>query len=413
MMKITKHGCLLLLMSCQASDKPDSGTALDRVDADTDTDTDTDSDSDTDTDTDTDTDSDSDTDSDPPDTGDTGTDPDPGFVVTVLDEAGDAGEPSAIAVGADGRVHVVYHSTTFHAVLHTIRDTTGSWSTPAPVDGVLSGADLDIVMTDDGRIHLAYTREEPAPTSLAYRIWADEVWSDPTTLMGIEPLTEYNISIDDFSDGSVALAHYNLAISGAQYTTIAGDGAEVETLTLAASETAATGAFPCLSIDRFDEPHVVYYDSTEAPAALVYANPPDVLDERIFDAPLTTACSATHKDTQCVAMSDFATQELFYGCRDAAEAWPMESVTVDGHYVLGPALTHDALDGVHIAFYDFTSTSLLYAYRAAGDATWEITTVDDDGDVGLKADIAVDEHGAVHISYYDRDYQRLKYAFRH
>ena len=267
---------------------------------------------------------------------------------------------------------------------------------------------MDAVIANGTQLHLAYTHTRSGINRLGYRVWSGSSWSDETTLADIQPLLEHNISIDDYSDGTTGIAHYDIGVGGVQYTQVLGGGVGVIRETVA-SAGGGTGAFPCAAIDRFDEPHVVFYDDSVSPAQLSYASPP-ASAEPIFDAPLQTSCAATNNGTPCVAIVDYATQEVWYGCRDSTGDWPLEAVTGDGFYALTPALVHDHRNAPHIVFYDYLTGALWYARRSGLGIVWELGMIDDDGDVGYMPDIAVDADRQLHVTYQDRGRSQLKYA---
>lgn len=75
-----------------------------------------------------------------------------------------------------------------------------------------------------------------------------------------------------------------------------------------------------------------------------------------------------------------------------------------------PAITLDADDKPHVAFYGREFGDLVYAYKSGGE--WVYETVDSEGDVGTEKGIAVDSDGAVHMSYKDTTNGDTKYAVK-
>ena len=91
--------------------------------------------------------------------------------------------------------------------------------------------------------------------------------------------------------------------------------------------------------------------------------------------------------------------------------WRVETVDSDGN-VGRYTSTVATLDGrVHVAYYDVTNADLRYAMRTA-DGVWTLEVVDSSGDMGRHASLAVDASGAPHIAYYDATNGDLRYARR-
>ncbi len=77
--------------------------------------------------------------------------------------------------------------------------------------------------------------------------------------------------------------------------------------------------------------------------------------------------------------------------------WLIEVVDSDGNVGDQVSVAVDDLDGIHIAYHDATTGSLLYAKR--GTEGWEISVVDGSGDAGFSPSIALDAAGQPHVAY--------------
>jgi len=108
-----------------------------------------------------------------------------------------------------------------------------------------------------------------------------------------------------------------------------------------------------------------------------------------------------------VAYYDYLSEELKYAYQDAS-GWHVEVVDEQGGRYLSLAL--DGNGYPHLSYYDDVNGDLKYAY---GDALgWHLKTIDGAGEVGRYTSLALNGSGHPHISYYDRGNGNLKYAYR-
>lgn len=92
-----------------------------------------------------------------------------------------------------------------------------------------------------------------------------------------------------------------------------------------------------------------------------------------------------------------------------AEEWKHLDVPGNGIY---PSIQFDANDGLHVAFYDYETETLKYAYLADPSSNWKVyDSVDLTTNAGSFPSLGVDSNGMVHISYFDKGNSALKYAY--
>ena len=92
-------------------------------------------------------------------------------------------------------------------------------------------------------------------------------------------------------------------------------------------------------------------------------------------------------------------------------AWQVETVdSGNGAQVGGfAALAIDAAGNIHVAYYDYTHSALLYSYRARSDKRWFTTQVDHKG-AGTYVSLAVDDNDQPHLAYNSPFEDGLHYA---
>ncbi len=175
------------------------------------------------------------------------------------------------------------------------------------------------------------------------------------------------------------------------------------------------GQYTSLAVGSDGVPRIAYYDETDG--ALKYAawNGSAFVPSRVdfigdVGQYASLALNATTNEPR-IAYYNATTMELNYveqngGNWSAPEVVPNPGIDA-GQYA---SLALDATGRPHIAYYDATNGSLLYASKLV---TWTVESVDADGDVGRHASIAVDQlTGQVHVSYYNSTNGSLKYATR-
>jgi len=92
-------------------------------------------------------------------------------------------------------------------------------------------------------------------------------------------------------------------------------------------------------------------------------------------------------------------------------AWQIETVdSGNGAQVGGfAALAIDAAGNIHVAYYDYTHSALLYSYRTKIEKRWFTTQVDRKG-AGTYVSLAVDANGQPHLAYNSPFEDGLHYA---
>ncbi len=126
------------------------------------------------------------------------------------------------------------------------------------------------------------------------------------------------------------------------------------------------GRYASLALDPYGDPHIAYYDVSNADLKHAYRR---------------------------------------------GSAWTIETVDSAGDVGRYASLALDPYGILHIAYYDVANADLKYAYKTG--AIWVIETVDEAGDVGQGASLALDAEGRPHIAYVDATSRGdLKYARR-
>jgi hypothetical protein len=180
--------------------------------------------------------------------------------------------------------------------------------------------------------------------------------------------------------------------------------------------TGNVGEAPSIAVDGTGRVHVSYYDRTNSnlryataatsagPFALANVLPNDASNIGLFSSIKTDAMNNVH-----VAWFNSTYQDLFYATKQAtSSAWT--AVPVDTQFNVGdyPSLVVDPSAGIRIAYHDLTNGDFKYIERTAG-GLWVNQTLDATGNVGQFNSIAIDSTDRLHVAYYDVTNGNLKY----
>ncbi|MFW6141059.1 MAG: DUF6531 domain-containing protein, partial [Candidatus Saliniplasma sp.] len=169
------------------------------------------------------------------------------------------------------------------------------------------------------------------------------------------------------------------------------------------------GEHSSMDLDKNDNAHVSYYDSTRGDLKYVYlAGDKPVIETVDYDIDIGEVTSLKVDDDGGVHISyhDSSQGTLKYATR-TSDGWVTETVD-EGDVGEYSSIDIDGSGVVHISYYDSNDGVLKYA-RSTNDG-WSTEVVDDGDDVGMYSSIAVSEEGTAHISYHDVSNKNLKYA---
>jgi hypothetical protein len=171
------------------------------------------------------------------------------WVAETVDQQGDVGEQSAIAVDADGFVHIAYYDDT-NGTLNYASNVNGWESVVVDNSSVSVGLNPSIALDSEGYAHISYYDE--ANQALRYATNAGGVWTTEPRDVGNVGLYS-SISID--SDGGVHIVYLSSTSKNLKYTGNSGGDWVINLVDNARNVESriATG------VDSNDTVHVMYY----------------------------------------------------------------------------------------------------------------------------------------------------------
>lgn len=280
------------------------------------------------------------------------------WAIETVDSMSAIGGYISLALDAAGRPHIAYRGYT--GIKYAYHD--GSTWLIEPVDNCTEGygcGHVSLALDAAGRPHLSYHSVYDMNLIYAYHngsTWVKEVVDDSTTIRHCTSL-----ALD--SNGHPHIAYYDAGHQDLKYAHHDGSDWNVETV----DSPADMGRYASLALDSGDHPHISYY----------------------------------------YYFSDYGDAALKYAHYDGS-GWSRQFV-VTGALGTYSSLALDANGWPHISYYSETGHDLAYAYFD-GTAWTTQEIVDSTGNVGQYTSLALDSSGYPHISYYDEIGINLKYA---
>jgi hypothetical protein len=320
------------------------------------------------------------------------------WVAETVDQQGDVGEQSAIAVDADGFVHIAYYDDT-NGTLNYASNVNGWESVVVDNSSVSVGLNPSIALDSEGYVHISYYDE--ANQALRYATNAGGVWTTEPRDVGNVGLYS-SISID--SDGGVHIVYLSSTSKNLKYTGNSGGDWVINLVDSSGNVESriATG------VDSDDMLHVMYYRGGE----LIHANQTATgwFKESVESTDqLGGGISMYIDENDVIYCTYYNTFSSTLKCiRNVGGEWnASESIESEGQGGIGSAIAVDSNGNERITYVDTVNGVLKYAERRNG--IWMYQKVDLDG-VGEVISMAMDALGRAHISYYDPISQDLRYA---
>lgn len=321
------------------------------------------------------------------------------WVTETVDQQGDVGEQSSIAVDADGFVHIAYYDDT-NGTLNYASNLNG-WEAVVVDNSSLSvGLNPSIALDSEGNVHISYY--DATNQDLRYATNAGGEWVVDSRDTGGNVGLYSSISID--GDDGVHIVYLSSTSKNLKYTGNSGGDWVINLVDNSANieSKIATG------VDSNNSVHVMYYRGGE----LIHANQTATgwFKESVESTDqLGEGISMYIDENDVIYCTYYNTFSLALKCiRNVDGVWnTSETIESEGQGGVGSAIAVDSNGNERIAYVDTVNGVLKYAERRNG--IWMYQKVDLDG-VGKDISMAMDSLGRAHISYYDPISQDLRYA---
>jgi len=317
-----------------------------------------------------------------------------GWDVQTVETASDVGAFPAIAVDGSGVVYVTYNDLN-NGEIHLSRNTGASWEVSVLTDSRPSGRASGLAIDSENQLHVVYRAENTSKGIQLNYLSGD--WGSLTTEVVDDSSSigdSVALTVDD--NDQPHIAYYNSGTAGTMYATLEDKAWAVEEL---------------------GEGYPVYIKARSANQVVislgnigVYAKLAEWSREYIDRgyAVGDNALAVDDTGTLHVAFLDVTSQSLMYASNFGG-TWNVETLlSAIGGETETLDMVLDADGACHISYYNDMTKELGHITNAAG--SWENEAVDAEGVVGAYNSIAVDAQGYLHISYTDQTEGDLKYA---
>ncbi|MEW6407367.1 MAG: chitobiase/beta-hexosaminidase C-terminal domain-containing protein [Patescibacteria group bacterium] len=326
-----------------------------------------------------------------------------GWTFSTLDENGDVGGTTSLAIDSNNNIHIAYHDSTNKDLKYTT-NISGAWQIETVASENYVGEYPSLVLDSDNNIYISYYDRTNSKIKLARKNLNSSSWTietidpelqGPESSLAIDSNDKLHIAYKNY-DGSKHILKYANNISGSFSLSLIDESANIN------------GRIS-LALDSDNKPHISYYqtsnlryasnlsDSTWTIATI--DNSGDVGDESFlrFDS----------NNRAHIVYYDWSNTALKYAT-DASGSWQKETIdnTEDDGYYNSVAVNSD--NKVLISYYDWTNGNLKYTTNSSD--SWQAAILDSDGRVGGYTSLALDSYNRIHIVYYDFINGDLKYA---
>lgn len=325
----------------------------------------------------------------------------------------DAGWYASLAIDATGGLHVAYFDAAHKGLLYSFRGRGDKqWFTTA-VDYKGAGTYVSLAVDAAGQPHFAYNSFYE--DGLHYAMWDGKRWHR----QNIDPEhTNYFTSIQLDKEGHPRISYYLYHAPDKSYllhlkfASFDGKNWTIETV----DKRPETGKFNSLAVDSLGRPHIAY--SNVSAGDLMYAawdgahwNFGDA-DARRLDNDyegIGNSIAVDRSDNPHMAYFDSTRNLVKYASMEEGR-WKTEVVDqlAGRGEVDHVSLRLDRQDRPHVAYYDGGQGILKYASR--DDKGWHSEVVDSDGNVGKYPSLCFDSADQPYIAYYALDSESLRLA---
>jgi len=274
----------------------------------------------------------------------------------TIDTAGDVGQYTSICVDANDKVHISYHDETSQDLKYATNES-GSWQNYTIDNSDIVGEDTSIAVDSHNRIHISYVSYNRWTWTRSLLYANNTAGSWQIRVLDASGDVGYSTSIAIDSNDKVHISYWDYGRNNLRYATDVSGSWEIHTIDKEYGHTS-------IAVDSHDKIHIGYVSWNGVSTVMKYA----------------TDVSGTWLNFTVDDSGDISSQTV--------------------------SLAVDAVDCVHLVYFDWDDYALEYATNAFGPFQTSIV----DKVWCYYASIAVDTDNLVHIGYCDCTNVYLKYT---
>ncbi|KKU26732.1 MAG: Carbohydrate binding family 6 [Candidatus Magasanikbacteria bacterium GW2011_GWA2_46_17] len=354
---------------------------------------------------------------------------------------------TSLVLDSSNYPHILYYGTGGDA---SIADWDGTQWTITDFDSTgTRGRDNDLVIDGAGVKHAVYREDITSDSNLLYAKYVGSGGScsgsaawDCTTVDTTGDLATYGTSIDFDSSNVPHISYYDQTNGDLKHAWFVGSGGSCSGSAAWNCETVESannvGRYSSIAINRATGvTHIIYYDNTNGDLRYVkYSGgswgAPVILDGQA--GCIATGCGSRNAGYESygsnlvlnssgnprVAYNDYSSDDLYYAySNDGGTTWTTNLIeggagatgtgcATSGNYGTYPSLAVDSSGNPNISYRNYSSNDLRYASN--NGSSWTCQTLDSTNDVGSDTSIKMTSADKVYISYKDSTNRDVKLA---
>lgn len=332
------------------------------------------------------------------------------WVSTVIDENGDVGGTTSLAIDSNNKVHIAYYDFT-NEDLKYVTNASGAWQTEIVQSAGNVGEYPSLALNSNNDIYISYFDETNTKIKLANKNANSSSWTitaiDPAELQG----GESSLAIDSNDKIHIAYKNYTSSINILKYA----NNASGSFSTFLIDNSNNVSGRISLALNSNNQPSISYYKNSDLWLASSYSfnsswsiTAIDNNDDNVGDESFLRFDS---NDKAHIIYYDWSNTALKYATNSSG-LWQKEIIDNSADVGFYNSFAIDSNNNIHISYYDFGNKRLKYARKILSKNNWEIFVLDDSGDAtGIYTSLAIDSYNRINISYYNIDNGDLKYIY--